>query len=63
MRFSTGLMDSLFGEKITLQGHDEKGNVVKCKVSKKWLEQAQGGGEVASSPEQDKNDSSCSLLI
>jgi len=56
MRFSTGLLDALFGEKITLQGHDEKGNIVKCKVSKKWLEQAQGGGEIASSPEQVKND-------
>jgi len=56
MRFSIGLLDALFGEKITLQGHDEKGKIVKCKVSKKWLEQAQGGGGIASSPEQVKND-------
>ncbi|TGE33551.1 hypothetical protein [Desulfosporosinus sp. Sb-LF] len=55
MRFSTGLMDSLFGEKITLEGHDEKGNVVKCKVSKKWLEEAQGGGEISDQTEQDKD--------
>ncbi|HEY8909143.1 MAG TPA: hypothetical protein VIM51_02535 [Desulfosporosinus sp.] len=56
MRYSIGLVDALFGEKITLQGHDEKGNVVTCKVSKKWLEQAQGGGKIASSPEQVKKD-------
>ncbi|OLN32533.1 hypothetical protein [Desulfosporosinus metallidurans] len=44
MRFSTGLLDWLFGEKIILQGPDEKGKIVKCKVTKKWLEQAQGSG-------------------
>jgi len=44
MRYSLGLSDALFGEKITLQGNDEKGNIVKCKVSKKWLEQVQGRG-------------------
>ena len=52
MRYSTGLSDSLFGEKITLQGPDEKGNIVKLIVSKKWLEQAQGGGTIFSSLEQ-----------
>ncbi|WP_407312812.1 hypothetical protein [Desulfosporosinus sp. SB140] len=50
MRFSLGLLDSLFGEKIILQGPDEKGNIIKCKVSKKWLERAQGG---SSFPPQD----------
>ena len=54
MRYSIGLSDSLFGEKITLQGHDEKGNIVKCKVSKKWLEQAQSGG-IASPKEKIEN--------
>jgi len=56
MRYSIGLLDLLFGEKITLQGQDEKGTIVKCKVSKKWLEQAQRGGVIASSPEHVKND-------
>ncbi|MDR3541535.1 MAG: hypothetical protein P4L69_11325 [Desulfosporosinus sp.] len=51
MRYSTGLSDSLFGEKITLQGSDEKGNIVKLKVTKKWLDQAQGEGK-PSSPKQ-----------
>ena len=44
MRFSLGLWDALFGEKIILQASDEKGNIVTCKVSKKWLEQAQLSG-------------------
>ncbi|MDQ7096436.1 hypothetical protein REC12_22835 [Desulfosporosinus sp. PR] len=48
MRFSLGLLDTLFGEKIILQGPDEKGNIVKCKVSKKWLERAQGGNSIPS---------------
>jgi len=52
MRYSTGLSDSLFGEKIILQGPDEKGNMVKLKVTKKWLEQAQGGGKTSSSQKQ-----------
>jgi hypothetical protein len=51
MRYSTGLSDSLFGEKITLQGPNEKGNIVKLVVSKKWLDQAQGRGNIPSSKE------------
>ncbi|AFM40122.1 hypothetical protein Desaci_1083 [Desulfosporosinus acidiphilus SJ4] len=53
MRFSLGLLDSLFGEKIVLQGPDEKGNIVKCKVSKKWLERAQVGSNSLSPLSQD----------
>lgn len=56
MRYSIGLLDSLLGEKIILQGKDEKGNIVKCKVTKKWLEQAQGGGVLSSPKEKVKND-------
>jgi len=52
MRYSTGLSDSLFGEKITLQGPDEKGNIVKLIVTKKWLAQVQGGGKIPVSQEQ-----------
>lgn len=63
MRYSTGLSDSLFGEKITLQGPDEKGNIVKLKVTKKWLEQAQGGSKISSSQEQvNKGEYSPSLI-
>lgn len=63
MRYSMGLSDSLFGEKVTLQGPDEKGNIVKLVVSKKWLEQAQGGGKTTSSKEQvNKGDYSPSLI-
>ena len=51
MRYSTGLSDLLFGEKITLQGPDEKGNIVKLVVSKKWLDKAQGRGNIPSSKE------------
>ena len=60
MRYSIGLSDALFGEKITLQGYDEKGNIVKCKVSKKWLEQAQGRGKA--SPEEKVEHYDYSLL-
>ena len=56
MRYSIGLSDALFGEKITLKGYDEKGNVVKCKVSKKWLEQAQGGGKAYPKEKVEHND-------
>ena len=63
MRYSTGLSDSLFGEKITLQGPDEKGNIVKLTVTKKWLEQAQGGGKISASHEQgNKGEYSPSLI-
>lgn len=41
MRYSISLSDFLFGEKIILQGRDEHGKIIKCKVSKKWLERAQ----------------------
>ncbi|MDR3601734.1 MAG: hypothetical protein P4L49_14835 [Desulfosporosinus sp.] len=54
MRYSIGLSDSLFGEKITLQGHDQKGNIVKLIVTKKWLEQAQDRDKISSPPEQVK---------
>ncbi|MGC7872919.1 hypothetical protein ACPUYX_15510 [Desulfosporosinus sp. SYSU MS00001] len=64
MRFSIGLLDSLFGEKIILQGPDEKGNIVKCKVSKKWLERAQLGDSSLSSLTQDSpNDDNCSASM
>ena len=63
MRYSMGLSDSLFGEKITLQGPDEKGNIVKLIVTKKWLEQAQGGRKVSYSQEQvNKGEYSPSLI-
>jgi len=63
MRYSTGLSDSLFGEKITLQGPDEKGNLVRLTVTKKWLEQVQGGSKVSSSQEQvNKGEYSPSLI-
>jgi hypothetical protein len=55
MRYSTGLSDSLFGEKITLQGPDEKGTIVKLIVTKKWLEHAQGGSKISSSQEKVNN--------
>jgi len=55
MRYSTGLSDSLFGEKITLQGSDEKGNIVKLIVSKKWLDHAQGRSEIPSSQQKTSN--------
>ena len=57
MRFSTGLWDFLFGEKIILQGSDEKGNVIQCKLSKKWLARAQiGENFLTSSPERTNNE-------
>lgn len=63
MRYSTGLSDLLFGEKITLQGPDEKGNIVKLIVSKKWLEKAQGRGKSSFSQEQvNKGEYSPSLI-
>ena len=63
MRYSTGLSDSLFGEKVTLQGPDEKGNIVKLTVTKKWLDQAQDGGENSVSQEQvNKGEYSPSLI-
>jgi hypothetical protein len=63
MRFSLGLLDSLFGEKIILQGPDEKGNIIKCKVSKKWLEKAQGGGNLSSTTDQTKDDNYTPSMI
>lgn len=63
MRFSLGLLDSLFGEKIILQGPDENGNIVKCKVSKKWLERAQGGGNSPSAQDQNNDDNYSPSLI
>jgi hypothetical protein len=62
MRYSTGLSDSLFGEKITLQGPDEKGNIVKLIVTKKWLEQAQGEGKPSSQEQVNKGEYSPSLI-
>lgn len=62
MRYSTGLSDSLFGEKITLQGPDEKGNIVKLIVTKKWLEQAQGRDKISSQEQVNKGEYSPSLI-
>jgi hypothetical protein len=63
MRYSVGLFDTLFGEKITLQGPDEKGNIVKLIVTKKWLEQAQGGDDSSSLQKQaDQGEYSTSLI-
>ena len=62
MRYSTGLSDSLFGEKITLQGPDEKGNMVKLIVTKKWLDQAQAGGKISSQEQVARGEYSPSLI-
>jgi hypothetical protein len=63
MRYSIGLLDTLFGEKITLRGPDEKGKIVKLIVTRKWLEQAQGGAETTSPQEQaDQSEYSASLI-
>lgn len=62
MRYSTGFSDSLFGDKITLQGPDEKGNIVKLTVTKRWLEQAQGGRKGSPQEHVNKDEYSRSLI-
>ncbi len=39
MHFSVGIMDTLFGSRITLEIPDSNGNIVTRSVTKKWYEQ------------------------
>jgi hypothetical protein len=45
MRFSTGIFDSLFGEKITIELPGSDGQIIKRSVSRKWFEQMQHEGK------------------
>ncbi len=47
MKFSVGILDSLFGKKVTLEVPDENGNIIKREVSEKWLEQMQVEGKIS----------------
>lgn len=46
MRFSVGLWDALFGEKVTCELPAPDGRIIKRQVTKKWLEKMQQAGEV-----------------
>jgi hypothetical protein len=50
MRFSVGIWDSLFGEKVSLEipGHD--GTIIRRQVTKRWLESMQQGGKMTQIP-------------
>lgn len=47
MRFSVGILDSLFGKRITLETADEKGTIIKREVTKKWLEKMEQEGKMS----------------
>ena len=46
MKFSTGIFDSLFGEKITIELPGSDGQIIKRTVTRKWFEQMQTEGKV-----------------
>ena len=46
MRFSVGLWDSLFGEKVTLDIPTEHGDTVKQEVTKRWLASQEQSGKI-----------------
>jgi len=45
MRFSVGLWDSLFGDRVTIEVPSRNGQVIKRQVTKRWLEQIQKEGK------------------
>ena len=46
MRFSIGLWDSLFGERITIEIPTPDGKITKREVTKKWFERKQSKGKI-----------------
>jgi hypothetical protein len=46
MKFHINFWDKLFGEKITIEIPGLDGNIIKRKVSKKWLEKMEAEGQV-----------------
>jgi hypothetical protein len=46
MRFSVGIWDSLFGEKVTLEQPDQDGKTMRRQVTKKWLKTMQQEGKI-----------------
>ncbi len=47
MRFAIGLLDYLFGEKVTLEVPGEGGELRRRKVTRRWLEQVERDGKMA----------------
>jgi len=47
MRFSKGLFDSLFGEKVELELPDKKGNLIRRKITKKYFDQMLNEGKIS----------------
>lgn len=47
MKFSVGIFDYLFGRKITLEVPDNKGNIIKQKVTKKWMDKMVASGNIS----------------
>jgi hypothetical protein len=46
MRFSTGWLDALFGEKLINEMSTDDGSIIRRKVTRKWLEKMQGDGHI-----------------
>ena len=46
MKFSLGLWDALFGEKVTCEIPAPDGQIIKRQVTKRWLEKMQNSGEI-----------------
>lgn len=46
MKFSTGLFDSLFGEKLTIEIPQPDGTAKKRVVTRRWLEKMEGEGKI-----------------
>ncbi len=45
MRFSTGLLDYLFGEKVTVEVPGDDGQVIRRRVTRKWLAKMEQDGK------------------
>lgn len=45
MRFSTGLFDYLFGEKVTVEAPGDGGQIIRRKVTRRWLNKMEQEGK------------------
>lgn len=46
MPFSVGILDTLFGQRLTLEIPDSQGNIVRRSVTKKWYELVRNGNKL-----------------
>lgn len=47
MKFSLGIWDGIFGDKVVLEIPDKTGNIIKQTVTKKWLDKMESEGKIS----------------